>query len=255
MLEVSEATLGSGKSKAAIELADQLLGGAGSTGTRTATATKGAANVGHAIALRPSGSPPPPPPPATVPTAPLSLVATGGSSKVTLSWAHPTSDGGSSITNYVIWRGTTSGGETVLTTVGDVTSWVDTGVTNGTRYFYKVAASNSVGTGPTSTEASATPAAATLPTEPRNLTAVPAKPRGVSLSWTAPASDGGSAITGYQIYRGTSPGGEAFLVSVGTGTSYKDTTAVGGLTYYYMVVAVNALGASPPSNEAFAIAR
>jgi fibronectin type 3 domain-containing protein len=132
---------------------------------------------------------------------------------------------------------------------------VDTGVANGTTYFYKVAAVNSVGTGPTSLEASATPAAATVPSAPRNLTAVPAKPRGVALSWTAPAVTGGSAITGYQIYRGTSPGGEAFLVSVGTGTSYKDTSAVGGVTYYYTVVAVNALGAGPPSNEASAIAR
>jgi fibronectin type 3 domain-containing protein len=190
-----------------------------------------------------------------VPGAPLNLSAVAGSAKVTLTWAHPTSDGGSSITNYVVYRGTTAGAETLLTTVGDVTTFQDFGVANGTTYFYKVAALNSVGEGPKSNESSATPAAASVPSVPRNLTASPAKPRGVALAWTAPSSNGGSSIIGYQIYRGTSAGGETFLIDVGNVTSYKDTTASRGVTYWYKVVAINAIGASPESNEASATAR
>ena len=74
----------------------------------------------------------------------------------------------------------------------------------------------------------------------------------VSLSWSAPSFDGGSQLTGYRVYRGTSPGGETLLQSTGTGTSFADTTALNGTTYYYKVSAENALGEGPLSNEASA---
>ncbi|MGH3078663.1 MAG: fibronectin type III domain-containing protein, partial [Gaiellaceae bacterium] len=72
----------------------------------------------------------------------------------------------------------------------------------------------------------------------------------VSLSWTAPSFDGGSSLTGYRIYRGTTPGGETLLESAGSATSLEDSTAVNGTTYYYKVAAENALGEGPLSNEA-----
>jgi fibronectin type 3 domain-containing protein len=250
MTEAAEISLGSGKSKLTTEAADQIFGSAGSTGTRTATATKSAINIGTAIALRPSGSAPPPPPDPTAPGVPLNVAAAAGSAKVTLTWAHPASDGGSAIMNYRIYRSTATGQETELARIGNVTTFVDTNLTNGTRYFYKVAAENAVGVGAQSGEVSATPVAATAPPTPLNVKAVPAKPRGIALSWSASAG-----ATGYQIYRGTASGGETFLVSVGATTSYKDTTAASGVTYYYTIVATNAVGASPPSLEVSAIAR
>jgi titin len=250
MSEAAEISLGSGKSKLTTEAADQIFGSAGSTGTRTATATKSAINIGTAIALRPSGSAPPPPPDPTAPGVPLNVAASAGSAKVTLTWAHPASDGGSAITNYRIYRSTATGQETELARIGNVTTFVDTNLTNGTRYFYKVAAENAVGVGAQSGEVSATPVAATAPPTPLNVKAVPAKPRGIALSWSASAG-----ATGYQIYRGTASGGETFLVSVGATTSYKDTTAASGVTYYYTIVATNAVGARPPSLEVSAIAR
>jgi fibronectin type 3 domain-containing protein len=253
MVERAELTT-SGKAKLDIELADLLLGAAGPTGNKTAQASKAAANVGQLIALRASGSPPPPPPAATVPGVPQGLTATPSSGKVTLTWSPPASDGGASVTSYKIYRATTSGAETLLTTVGNVTSYQDTQVTNGTLYYYKVAAVNSVGEGPQSGEASATPAAANVPGAPTSLTAA-ARARGITLTWKAPTSNGGSAITGYQIFRSTSTGTEVFLVSVGSVTSYKDTSVLSGVTYYYRVEAVNAVGASAPSNEAFATAK
>ena len=84
--------------------------------------------------------------------------ATGGNGTVALGWTPPASNGGSAITGYKVYRGTASGGETLLTTLGLVTSYVDsTGVPNGTTYYYRVSAVNAVGEGALSNERSATP--------------------------------------------------------------------------------------------------
>jgi len=96
-----------------------------------------------------------PPPPPTAPTAP-SATASAGNGVVHLTWNAP-ANGGSPITNYKIYKGTVSGGESLLTTVGNVTTYDDSAVANGTTYYYKVSAVNSVGEGPLSTETSATP--------------------------------------------------------------------------------------------------
>ena len=65
-----------------------------------------------------------------------------------------------------------------------------------------------------------------------------------TVSWSVPASNGGSAITGYDVYRGTSAGGESAtpVATNVTGTSFTDTGLVNGTTYYYTVAAVNAAG-------------
>ncbi len=75
----------------------------------------------------------------------------------------------------------------------------------------------------------------------------------VSLSWTVPA-DGGSPITGYNVYRGSAALTESLLASGLTGTTYDDATAVTGSTYFYVVTAVNAVGESVWSNEVSATA-
>jgi len=93
----------------------------------------------------------------TAPNAPLNLQASAGDEEIILSWSPPTTDGGSPITNYKIYRGNTSSGETLLTTVGNITTYSDTGLTNNQAYYYKVSAVNGVGEGVQSNEASATP--------------------------------------------------------------------------------------------------
>ena len=391
------------------------------------------------------GSPPPDGPP----SAPTALSALAGDGSATLSWTAPSFDGGSSISGYRIYRGTSPNPSGVLTTVGVQTSYTDTSATNGTTYYYKVSALNANGESPLSNQSSATPSGLVTPVEPlptvdafnrtenpladaapvarwtngingsvetglyttsnalacsktstctawRNVTQYgpdvevwaqlttlagannqlrllariqqagtstydgymlrpnqqtgtdqilfervdngvivnlltvnqefaagdvfllrvkgstveawrhdgsawsrlgtvadstyaavghagigirgmtgraddfgarslsqnpPSAPTALSalagdgsatLSWTAPSFDGGSSISGYRIYRGTSPNPSGVLTTVGVQTSYTDTSATNGTTYYYKVSALNANGESPLSNQSSA---
>jgi hypothetical protein len=110
------------------------------------------------------GGPPPPPP--DPPGPPTSLVAQGANAVVNLTWQPPTSDGGSPVTGYNVYRGIAPDGETLLQSLGPVTSYADPTVANGTTYYYKVSAVNAVDEGPLSNEASATPTDLFPPTEP-----------------------------------------------------------------------------------------
>ena len=185
----------------------------------------------------------------TAPSAPALNSATAGNGSVSLAWSAPSSDGGSAVSGYKVYRATSSGNETLLTTLGTGTTWTDTSVTNGTSYYYQVSAVNSVGESSRSSERSATPVApATAPGAP-SLALVAAGNLSVNLSWNAPSSDGGSAITGYRVYRGTASGGETVLTTLGTATSFLDTSVLNGSTYYYQVSAINAVGEGPRSAE------
>jgi len=180
--------------------------------------------------------------PRTVPTAPYNLHATLGNAQIVLTWLEPASNGGESITNYSIYRGTTSDGETLYVRgYTSRTSWVDTNITPDTMYYYMVSAVNALGEGPRSNEAYTAPSAPTL-----TATAGNSK---VLLSWTLPSSIGAS-ITNYIVYRGTTSGGETlFIKAYNNGTSWVDTKITLGTTYYYMVSAVNGAGEGPNSNE------
>ena len=91
------------------------------------------------------------------PTPPTGLTASAGNSQVTLNWTAASGAG-----CYGVMRSTTPGSGYVLVT-GTVTgtTYTDTGLTNGTTYYYVVSASNAGGTSANSNEASATPTAAT----------------------------------------------------------------------------------------------
>jgi hypothetical protein len=85
-------------------------------------------------------------------------------------------------------------------------------------------------------------------TPPSNLTASPLGKR-ILLTWT------GSSGATYNVYRGTSPGGESLYATGVTTTNAIDRGVVSGTTYYYKVTAVGPGGESPPSNEARATAK
>ncbi|MNZ61854.1 Endoglucanase 5 precursor [compost metagenome] len=91
----------------------------------------------------------------TPPAAPTSLTAVAGDAKVNLGWA-----ASSGAASYTVKRAPASGGPyTTIATGLSATTYTDTGLTNGTTYFYVVSASNSVGEGANSAQASAKPQA------------------------------------------------------------------------------------------------
>lgn len=93
---------------------------------------------------------------ASAPPAPKLARTLVGPRSVTLRWKTSPSIG-SAVTSYEIFRGTSSGGETLFATVGAVNSNLDLEVTPGTTYWYKVAAVNAAGVGTPSKEGAATP--------------------------------------------------------------------------------------------------
>lgn len=91
------------------------------------------------------------------PSAPQDLQGYGGNGQISLSWQAPANDGGSAVTNYSIYQGTVSGGESYIASTND-TACTSTGLVNEKIYYFKVSAVNWAGEGPRSTEIHATPA-------------------------------------------------------------------------------------------------
>ena len=92
----------------------------------------------------------------------------------------------------------------------------------------------------------------TVPEIPTGLTAVAAGKRRIDLSWTPPANDGGSPVTGYRIEQ-SRDGGVSFSVLVATtesATSFSQPGLPSGATRHYLVRALNAIGESIPGNVA-----
>jgi fibronectin type 3 domain-containing protein len=188
----------------------------------------------------------------TTPTTPTNVSASAGNSTVNLSWAPPSSNGGSAITGYKLYRSTTSGNESLLINLGNVTSYADNAVVNGTTYYYQLSAVNAIGEGSRTSEVQSTTAPAiTVPGAPV-LNSAQFGNNSVTLKWTAPANTGGLSIDYYSIYRGSSSGGETYLAQVSntpTTTQYTDNSVTNSGTYYYQVVAHNSQGDGARSNE------
>ena len=213
-------------------------------GTAYTFTVKASNAIGAGPASAPSNSVTPSAP-ATVPGAPMGANAVAGNAQATVAWAAPASNGGSPITGYTVTS--TPGGRT-CTTSGALTCTVS-GLTNGTAYTFTVKASNAIGAGPASAPSnSVTPSApATVPGAPMGANAVAGNAQ-ATVAWAAPASNGGSPITGYTVT--STPGGRTCT------TSGALTCTVSGLTngtaYTFTVKASNAIGAGPasaPSNS------
>lgn len=169
----------------------------------------------------------------TVPPPPMDLSANAGTGVVTLAWT-----GNACAETYNLKRGTGSGSYDTLIPGVKAASYVDANVNNGTKYYYRVSASNSVGDGGYSPEVSATPVAA-----PTGLTST-AGDRQVFLQWTASLG-----AAGYNVKRSTRSGGPYTLIAAlnATQTSHTDTGVTNGTTYYYVVSATTSPGESTNS--------
>jgi hypothetical protein len=93
----------------------------------------------------------------TSPSAPQNLTAVAGDASVTLNWEAPSTNGGSPINNFTVYRGPDLGNLTTLALLGNVTSYVDENVSNGIEYYYAVSASNLGGEGMMTSAISCTP--------------------------------------------------------------------------------------------------
>ena len=189
------------------------------------------------------------------------LTATAVSStEVDLSW---TKAARISPEGYNVYDGTSP--DSVSGPVNDTglitgTSFQVTGLDPGTTYYFQVTEVVSDPDGGQSESDRSTPAVqATTPTAgpaaPTGLTARVVSSSEVDLSWTAPPvappCDGASAgCYNYNVYEGTSPGGESRRDLV-TGTTFQVKGLASGTTYYFEVTAVDPAGKeSGPSNEA-----
>lgn len=184
----------------------------------------------------------------TVPAAPA-LSAVGSDTQVSLGWTSV-----SGATSYNLYWSTTAGvtpanGTKIAGVVG--TLYTQSGLANGTTYYYVVTAVNAAGESAPSTLVSATPSAGgggVVLTAPY-LAATPNSTQ-VKLNWYAV-----STATSYNLYWSTTSGvTPANGTKIGglTGTSYIQTGLTNGTTYYYVLTAVNAAGESAPSPQASA---
>jgi hypothetical protein len=118
------------------------------------------------------------------------------------------------------------------------------GLTNGTAYTFKVVATNAIGDGPASSASNTvTPSAPTVPGAPGTPTASAGNAQ-ATVSWTAPSSDGGSAITNYTV---TSMPGNKTCTKASAPLSCTVSGLTNGTAYTFKVVATNAIGDGPAS--------
>ncbi len=195
----------------------------------------------------------------TSPSAPSGLVATSGDNQVDLSWDANTE---SDLTGYNVYRSTSSFQEIAnATQVNDGlvedSSYTDSGLTNGTEYFYRVTAVDDAGNeSGLSGESSAIPEDQP-PASPTGLQATGYDSQ-VGLGWDANTEED---LAGYNVYRATSSFEEIANATkindslVGESV-YGDTTVTNDTMYFYRVTAVDTSGnESAVSNEDSAIPR
>src|SRR3989344_3020355 len=81
---------------------------------------------------------------------------------------------------------------------------------------------------------------ATVPSAPQSLSAI-GNDGFVQLYWSAPSTDGGAPLIKYRLYKGTSSSSQSFYTETSLG-QFKDTAVTNGITYYYKVNDLNAIG-------------
>jgi fibronectin type 3 domain-containing protein len=182
------------------------------------------------VSATPASAPPP---------VPANLIAAAGNTQVNLSW-----NASAGATSYHVKRSTTSGGAYTQISAPTTNSFTDTGLTNGTTYYYVVSALSAGVESANSAQASATPTAPLNPPATPTGVQATAGDAQVSLTWTASAT-----ASSYHVKRSTTSGGPYTQVAAPTTASDTDTGLTNGTTYYYVVSALNAAGESANSSE------
>ncbi len=209
----------------------------GATYTCSVTATNG---VGTGPASASSSAVIPNP---TVPSAPAIKPATAGVLSVSVSFSAPANNG-SALTGFTATCVSSNGGATGSHS-GPSSPLNVTSLTAGKTYTCTVTATNGVGTGPPSAPSNAVVPLASVPGAPTIGTAT-AGNGSVSVTFTAPAANGGSPITGFTALCTSSNGGAAGSGS-GPTSPISVSSLTNGKTYTCTVKATNAIGSGPAS--------
>jgi Tol biopolymer transport system component len=183
------------------------------------------------------------------PGAPQNLAALVSGSDVVLTWS---ANSESDLAGYHVYKNAGQGWVKLTASSITNTSYSDPGLINGT-YLYRITALDTVGNGSMPTEIAAT-VSVELPT-PLNLT-VSTVPEGKALtvSWQPVTA----SIVGYNLYRGSTPGGPYIKINSTSVTNsyYPDKGLLNDTAYYYVVCSTDTFGnESPRSNETVGIAR
>jgi Tol biopolymer transport system component len=186
-------------------------------------------------------------PPAAAPTAVTAVSRVGA---LAVSWTASVTSTLAPVLHYVVTatpQPATAGVVRTASTSGPVTTATVTGLTNGVAYLVTVYAVTRGGNGTASKPVGpVTPA--TVPAAPTAVVGTASGVGQVTVTWTAPASNG-SPLTGYKVTGG--PAGALTLAPTVT------TTTVAGLTvgqrYVFTVTAANALGSSAASAPSLAV--
>ena len=185
------------------------------------------------------------------PAAPSVSATAGLTTSLDVTWTAPTNTG-PDIDNYdLIYRESgsgpfTSGPQNVTGASAAIGS-----LAPGTAYQVQVRATNAEGDSDWSFSGTGQTTGASVPGAPTGLTATASGTTAINLSWSAPASTGGSAITGYNIEvspNGTSGWTDQVANTNSTATTYAHTGLASGDTRHYRVSAINANGAGTASN-------
>ncbi len=184
------------------------------------------------------------PPDTTPPAAPQNLTATGGQAQISLDWDDNTD---ADLADYVIYR-SLDGSSFAEIAVSSVSSYTDAGLGEEVTYYYVVKARDTTGnlSDQSNTASATTLADETPPSAPTGLTAVAGDAQ-VSLDWN---NNTEPDLNHYIVYR-SDDGGQSFA-AVGTvaQSDYLDTGLTNGVTYYYVVSAVDASSnESAPSSQ------
>jgi len=177
----------------------------------------------------------------SLPAAPTNLAATSPSaSQINLTWT----DNAGNEQGFKIERSTDGVNFALLATVpANTTNFSDTGLSAGTTYTYRLRSTNPAGDSGAVT--------VSRPTRPAPVVGLGVTPGNgqVALVWAATPG-----ATSYNVYRGTTSGGQGPtpIASGLTNPNYLDAGVTNGVTYYYKVTAANLSGEGQPSEETVA---
>lgn len=186
----------------------------------------------------------------TPPSEPRSPYVTVGFNTANVYWSIPASTGGTSVTGYFVEHSVDAGQSWIRSALVPVSrrSLTITGLQGGQEHLFRVRAVNAIGVGNPSVVVLSTPLAPTTASAPRALSGFVSGATGY-LSWSAPTSNGGAVVTGYNVELSTDGGISWSRTLTTISRSVRIDNLVGGTAYVFRAKSVNSVGESVASNQ------